>query len=176
MTTTFYSHKEDNYFLSNFYPHGTSEKLTILYNNEIWKTSEHIYQALKFCNETEYEKEWRNIIRTSNTPTIAKYLGHQFTYTKYKWQHKYRDLVLYYKDKVRHAGDLNTSDFKTNIMVLACSSKYTSSEKLKNLLCETTGILGENSGGMWGIHGSNILGQILMLLREEFIKENTKIT
>jgi len=166
MSIVFYSHKDNNYFLSNFYPHGTNEKLNISYEKKSYPTSEHLYQALKFFNETEYEKEWRNIIRTSNTPTIAKYLGHQFTHTKYKWQQKYKDLVLYYKNKVRHAGDLDSFEFKTNIMFEACVSKYESSPSLKKKLCETTGILGENTGGMWGIYGSNALGRILMIIRD----------
>src|SRR5680860_618729 len=98
----FYGDGNENYELSNFYPHPKKNiKITILFDGKYWPTSEHIYQALKFKCETDDEKKWRELIRTANTPTIAKYLGHYYTHIRYGWQNKYRDLVLEYKQKVR---------------------------------------------------------------------------
>lgn len=51
----FYYHQQDNYILSNFYPHVPGKKLrsrNILYQGRSFPTSEHLYQALKFHWET----------------------------------------------------------------------------------------------------------------------------
>lgn len=91
MTLYFHSNLIDNYELSNFYPHSFKThknipKIKIIFEGQNWSTSEHIYQALKFKCETEDEKKWREIIRTSSTPYISKYLGNFFTGCKYGWQ------------------------------------------------------------------------------------------
>jgi predicted NAD-dependent protein-ADP-ribosyltransferase YbiA (DUF1768 family) len=169
--TYFYSDEDENYYLSNFFPQpfktgGKWKPLKILHEGLEYPTSEHLYQALKFKNETLEEKEWREVIRTANTPLISKYLGHQDTYVKYAWHKKYKDLVVKYKDIVRPAGDVNDMDFRLEIMKIAVSAKFKSHPELLNKLQQTTGLLGENSTDVWGIHGKNYLGLILMEVRD----------
>lgn len=52
-------------FLSNFY-----EGSPFTWKSDIWKTSEHAYQAMKASNVKDF-----NMIRDSQTPDEAKYLG-----------------------------------------------------------------------------------------------------
>lgn len=59
--TTF---RDENYFLSNFYPS------TIRWDGKLWKTVEHAYAA----NKTE-NKDQQELIRCAPTPAIAKKLG-----------------------------------------------------------------------------------------------------
>lgn len=134
----FYSSKDDNYFLGNFYPHVSGKKLeslNIQYKGVSWPTSEHLYQALKFKNKTEKEKKWREIIRTSSTPSIARHLGHQLTDTKYEWQKKATNLVNEYRD-VRTVKNINSVEFRERIMIKALRAKFKIVE-LRNLLINT---------------------------------------
>ena len=175
----FSSDIKPNYFLSNFYPHNfKSQKkwtpLQIQYDGVEWKTSEHLYQALKYECQTEAEKEWREHIRTANTPTIAKYLARLRTDTRYKWQTKYAQIVIKYKDSVRLAGDLEQGSFRYNIMYTACKAKFDTYLQLRqNLINTGIYVLGEDVGGTWGIKGENMLGLILMRLREEYKSTKT---
>lgn len=168
--TYFYSDTDENYYLSNFYPHpfksgGKWQPLDIKYEGQRWPTSEHLYQALKFKNETSDEKQWREIIRTANTPMISKYLGHQETYVKYQWHNKLRDLVLAYKNKVRLEADVTDDEFRKRIMLIAVQAKFASCPELMAKLKKTTGVIGEKSKDVWGIDGKNYLGDILMSVR-----------
>lgn len=166
----FYSDDDPYYELSNFYQYpfktriNKYPKLNIFFDGVIWKTSEHIYQALKFHCETDMEKEWREIIR--NTPTIAKYLGHCFTYVKYQWHKKYRDLVLKYKPHVRLAGNIDDIQLRTEIMLKALRAKF-SDDRMQNILISTENcILKEASNDIW----SEVLGELLMQIRNEIKK------
>ena len=170
----FYLDDLEYYELNNFYPHTLRTKrkipkIKIQFQNKIWNTSEAIYQALKYKHETKEEQEWREIIREAHTPTIAKYLGKQYTHTKYKWQRKYRDLVLKYRQKVRYAGDFNDRIFKLNIMDIALRAKF-QIPFLKQLLIDTYPMkLGEKTESFWGYMGENAMGYLLECLRREFL-------
>jgi predicted NAD-dependent protein-ADP-ribosyltransferase YbiA (DUF1768 family) len=167
MVLLFYSSKEDNYFLGNFYPHVSGqrlESLNIQYKGTSWPTSEHLYQALKFKNKTEKEKKWREIIRTSSTPTIARHLGHQLTDSHYEWQRKATSLVNEYID-VRKAGDIDDIAFREKIMMKALKAKFSIVELREKLLNTKNLKLGEKTGGLWGFYGSNLLGRLLERLR-----------
>ena len=178
----FFSDADDNYFLSNFYPHPfktgyfrdphfPDKKIGFLYQDQEWLTSEHLYQALKFECETEKEKEWREIIRTSTTPTIAKYLGHQSTYARYSWQLKYRDLVKEYAKQIRKAGDMEDDHFRVSIMVTTLRAKF-SHPVLREMLLKTK-IKGEDSNDpLWGVRGKNMLAVLLNQIKIEFDEEN----
>lgn len=169
--TYFYSDQDDNYYLSNFYPYpfksgGRWQPLNIEYDGQLWPTSEHLYQALKFKNETVEEKEWREIIRTANTPTISKYLGHQYTYIRYKWHVALRALVQQYQDRVRFAGNVEDDEFRKHLMMITVQAKFTSCPLLMEKLKATSGMIGEKSNDVWGLEGQNYLGQILMAIRD----------
>lgn len=155
----FYDKNTKNFELSNFYSSAT---LKIEFGGKTWKSSEHLYQALKFKNENEYEKEWREIIRTSNTPYISKYLGHQDTFVRYPWQQKYKEFVLKYQDKVRLIDNIADAEPRINIMRIALKAKFDSNPGLRELL-KSTGEkkLGENCQCFWGYFGENHLGRLL---------------
>ncbi len=167
------------YFLSNFYPYpleGTSKKWTKLKieypegSGKYWPTSEHLYQALKFNWNTPLEKEWRELIRKSNTPTIAKYLGHQSTHTRYGWQAKYRTFVNEYKDRITYRGKLDNPCFKLEIMHITLTAKFKIPELRKQLLETGNKELFEWSkdefwGQKAGDTGQNNLGKLLMQVR-----------
>ncbi len=162
-------HQRDNYFLSNFYPHVVGRKtqpIRILHDNQVWPTSEHLYQALKFHADTPLEREWRELIRTSSTPTMAKHLGHQFTSKKYAWQQKLTSLVLQYKPHVRLAGDLEDPMFCRNIMKISLMAKFNIEELRTKLLSTGNAKLGEDTHCRWGYYGENWLGDLLMEVRD----------
>ena len=174
----FHTDAEPNYFLSNFYPHAFRtktkfDKIEIEYQGLIYPTSEHLYQALKFRCETRNEKRWREIIRKSNTPTIAKYLGHQFTYTQYEWQKKLAATVTEYREKVRYVGDPNDLSFRISIMKVAILAKFRVSP-LKELLLETypKKIEEQSDDLIWGSGGGkglSLLGKVLMGIRDHLL-------
>ena len=170
---TFYADDKPHYYLSNFYPYPLKNKnktwkgLSIQYEGQSWPTSEHLYQALKFLNETKDEKEWRECIRNATTPFISKYLGHQNTHTQYSWQGKYKEWVLHYKDKVRHAIDVSNPLEKQKIMITACRAKFAIPELMQQLKSTGNSTLGEDSNDEWGFRGANLLGNVLVQIRDE---------
>lgn len=164
----FYMHDTPNYVLSNFYPHtaGKMKSLRIPYDGVEWPTSEHLYQALKFKNETEDEKKWREIIRTANTPGIAKHLGHFHRFRRYKWQQDATALVDEYRPKVRLTGDMEDLDYRADLMRVALKAKYDHCADFRQAL-QATGDskLMEDVNDSWGWkHG--LLGRLLEDLRD----------
>jgi len=138
-------------FLSNFF-----KDASFIDDNGIkWKTSEHFYQAMKTMDLVERRK-----IEESITPGIAKRLG----------------------SKV----DLRTDwdDIKYDVMINALGMKFDQNEKYRNLLIQTDGyklVEGNNwHDNEWGdcfcdkcknIKGKNMLGKLLMELRDYYIEE-----
>lgn len=146
----------------NFYP------CKFKHDGKTYKTSEHLYQALKFKNETPAEKEWQEIIRNANTPTIARYLGHQMTHQRWAWQKKYRDLVVQYKTKVRLIENMDSK--RVDLMRITLNAKFTepNNQAFRQLLKETGNkVIGENCRCFWGYYGENNLGKLLMEIREK---------
>lgn len=127
-------------FLSNFWP---SE---IEWRSDKWLTVEHAYQASKSSSQSE-----REYIRLAGTPALAK---------------RYARLIVY------HAREFH--DTKIGVMTELVRLKFqipTLAEKLK-----ATGDARLIEGNRWGDvfwsecpigEGSNNLGKILMLVREE---------
>lgn len=68
MTDQIKSFKDENYFLSNFYPS------TIRWQDKLWKTVEHAYAAAKTLDDRQ-----RELIRKVSTPAMAKKLGRAVT-------------------------------------------------------------------------------------------------
>ena len=133
----------DNSFLSNFY------KSDIKYNDEIYATAEHLFQALKIENKDE-----RNNIRISKTPAIAKRMG--------------RNVIL----------RTDWEDVKDKLMYMIVRLKFLQNNdlmlKLKNT--ENYSLIEGNywCDNYWGnctcykcknIKGFNKLGKILMKIR-----------
>lgn len=125
-------------FLSNFW------STRIIFDNESYRTVEHAFQAAKTFNPEEREK-----IKNANTPGKAKRLGR----------------------KVQLRPDWE--DIKYTMMQSFVKQKF-EDPKLKNNLL-TTGdeeLVEGNTWGdkIWGVcdgQGQNLLGKILMQVREE---------
>ena len=134
----------DYRFMSNFYI------VPVVYDNELYKSSEHAYQAAKTFNNIK-KKE----IQEAATPNKAKYLGAMVS-VRSDWEDVKEGVML----------DIVTAKFKQN------------PELLKNLM-DTEGYLEETNtwhDNFWGnctceackdIEGKNILGEVLMHIRNE---------
>lgn len=120
-------------------------------DNKYWRTSEHYYQANKF----EKNSEIYIAIQQAKTATLAKKIAYSHTVDK-KWESK-----------------------KIPFMYNALYEKFTQNSDLKRLILSTKEayIIEEAKDDMyWGSgkdgNGKNILGRLLMFLRDEF--EETK--
>jgi len=147
MTIYFYSHNENEPYgsFSNFSNHGFK------INGEVWKTSEHYFQAQKFV----YSPKHYNQVMESNHPKKAAQIGRD------------RSLPL--------RPDWNS--VKENVMRQALEAKFTQHEKLKDLLLSTGNQeIVEDSpiDFYWGCGsdrtGQNRLGILLMELRDKLRK------
>lgn len=142
----FYSRAKEFFELSNFSHHP------IIIDGLEYKTNEHYFQSIKFI-----DKDYQEKIRLSTTPRDAKYLGSSR------------------KFKIHSDWD----ERRIDVMKKCVKAKFTQHESLKKLLLSTQdSILIEDSPSdtFWGCgrnkNGKNMLGKILMELREEFRKDN----
>lgn len=128
----------ENAFLSNFYP------FPILYNNLVFPTSEHLYQAMKMTNDDDVEK-----IRKAKTPAKAKKLGNTLPIVG------------------------NWNDIKLQVMEITLRTKFNYPEMKEKLLATGDKDLEEgNTWGdkFWGTvdgKGENWLGKLLMKIRNQ---------
>lgn len=144
----FYTPSGEYGFLSNFYPSPLELKLFKDSESTIWPTVEHVYQASKFANNSQ----WRETIRNAGTPSKAKRMG-----------------------KANSSSIKPSSDWETNkvkVMQYLVYIKFHRHPKLLLKLCETSdAILIENAPNdyFWGCGsdgtGDNMLGKILMEIR-----------
>lgn len=113
----------------------------IYLDGRVWPTVEHYYQAQKTTDPVEQER-----IRQASTPGNAKRIGRR---------------VLIRQD---------WEDIKVDVMKRALRAKFTQHDDLKNLLMSTDGqTLHEKSPRdvFWGVYGKDMLGRLLMEVREE---------
>lgn len=141
MSIYFYRINEAYGCFSNFAHYGFE------LDGKRWMTSEHYFQAQKFCG-TEYEE----VIRLLDNPKKAAEMGRN------------RDLPL----------RANWDQVKDDIMRKAVLAKFAQNEEIKNILLSTgTEILVEKTTNdyYWGCgkdgSGKNMLGNILMEVREK---------
>ena len=133
---------EDEYgCFSNFAPYQ------IKLNGKIWPTSEHYFQAQKFAG-TEHE----DAIRNASTPMIAAQMG---------------------RDRTRQVRP-DWEGVKDEIMLEAVRAKFDQHAQIASVLLDTgDAMLVEHAArdSYWGDgghgRGRNMLGQILMRIREE---------
>lgn len=167
----FYDSKRPYYQLSNFWPHHEGRKLKSLdlwYDGKVYPTSEHLYQCLKFSNETPMEQEWQEKIRTASTPGIARHLGHLLKVRRYGWQQQATDLVKRYEPHVRnHLADGDVGGgLRCDLMRIALQAKYDCSAEFREVLHSTAPYrLMEDADNDWG-WASNWLGLLLEELRD----------
>jgi len=138
----FYSVSDDFGEFSNF------AKFSIELDGKRWPTSEHYFQAQKFD-----DPGYREQIRTAKSPMIAARLGRS--------------------RKVKLRRDWES--VKVEIMRTAVRAKFLQHDELRTLLLSTAAAkLVEHTvnDDYWGDGGDgsgrNMLGQILMQVREEF--------
>lgn len=150
--------KGDYFFLSNFAP----SPITIDYKGEEYSmpTGEHCFQAMKI-GASEWDewktKSWLRHMSQAPTPSKSKYLGRSIQINVEKW---------------------NTMSYAC--MVRTQKLKYNQNPELAEKLLLTgsrTLIEGTEWGDkLWGVDekgvGENLLGKILMSLREELTRGN----
>lgn len=143
----FYSTQDEFGELSNF------AHFPIKLDGKMWHTTEHYFQAQKFA-----DKQYQEKIRSEKSPMIAARLG--------------RDR----KQKLRKDWE----SVKNNVMKKALLAKFTQHEDLKNLLISTGEaklIEHTENDAYWGDggdeKGKNVLGILLMQVREELSTSNT---
>jgi N-glycosidase YbiA len=110
-------------------------------NNETYQTNEHWYQS----NKALYEQD-RKIIISMSTPLLAMKVGRN----------------------IEQRADWNS--IKVEVMRIGLREKFTQNKDLGLKLIETKdAILHESSPSdrFWGIKGKDILGKLLMELREK---------
>ncbi|OZG74065.1 swarming motility protein YbiA [Hahella sp. CCB-MM4] len=135
----FYSVSDEYGAFSNFsaYP--------IKLKGKVWPTSEHYFQAMKFLSAEDQEQ-----IRKAKSPMLAARMG--------------RDR----KKKIRK----NWDSVKNSVMKEALLAKFSQHDDLKNLLISTRPaklVEHTSNDSYWGDgggRGKNMLGQILMEVRE----------
>ena len=145
MAILFYSTRGKFGAFSNFSRHGV--ELDGLW----WKTTEHYFQAQKFL-----DAEYKEKIRTAHDPKTAATLGRS------------REFKL--RDDWEHIKD--------DVMRKAVRTKFQMHSELRELLLSTGNEeIIENAPGdyYWGCGkdgtGKNMLGKILMQIREELAKQ-----
>lgn len=96
-TISFFRENEKYGEFSNFF----ALKDKIEWNNKLWSTSEHIYQAMKYDFEDapEANVEYIEQIRKCNTPYKSKILANQTILSKYSWQQELGDIIKKFQKK-----------------------------------------------------------------------------
>lgn len=141
MAIYFYKINDEYGCFSNFAHYGFE------LDGKLWMTSEHYFQAQKFCG-TEYEE----MIRLLDNPMKAADMGRN------------RDLPL----------RTDWEEVKADVMRKAVLAKFKQNEEIKNVLLSTgkeTIIENTSNDYYWGCgkdgSGENMLGIILMEVREK---------
>lgn len=171
----FYNKGRIYYELSNFYP----SKITI--DEKVYPSVEHYYQSQKFVyksNSSKEYKEYVNIIMKQTTSGKAFYLGRRIKRKQYKWMNPLNDII----DKYSVEIDPNWEKKKIDIMKKGIHAKFTQIPLLRKVLSSTyKGDIYEDSprDSFWGLgsdgKGKNMLGKLLVELRNEVINKNPKI-
>lgn len=148
MVIKFYKINEEYGCFSNFSKHGFTLE------GKYWKTSEHYFQAKKF-EGTEFEE----FIRLLDNPMDVANKG--------------RDKSLPLRN--------DWEEVKDDIMRKAVFEKFLQNESIRNILLSTKDeeiVENTNSDYYWGCgangSGKNMLGKILMEIRNELMNLNDK--
>lgn len=127
------------YFLSNFYA------CDLLWEGQVWKTTEHVFQAMKTDSKSD-----REIIRKAPSPGVAKRLGRKVQLRE-DWEEE-KDEVMYQivLQKFKQNKDLRKALIATGDALLIEGNTW-----------------GDFYWGMCRGEGQNKLGHILMRVRKE---------
>lgn len=145
----FYGRSMPYFEFSNFY------RAPIDVDGSIWKTSEHYFQAMKFDGHPEHVRA----VKEANTPMVAARTGRDTNRPRRSEWDEVRDDVMY----------------------KALYAKFTQHDNLKELLLNTgdaTIVEHTVNDSYWGDggdgSGKNMLGVLLMKLREALRKEDAE--
>jgi len=146
MDDIFFWTRHDEYgFCSNYY------KAPITIDGKVYQTTEHFYQSRKTLDPGERER-----IRNLPTPGEARYVGSRVE-LRWGWE-----------------------DIKSGVMLVALRAKFAQHPDLaEELLATGDAVLHENApwGSYWGYAGGrglDMLGKLLMRVREELRKEASR--
>lgn len=145
------------YFLSNFY------MCSVMYDEVLYPSSEHAYQAVKTLDKSQ-----REIIRRLNRPSDAKSFA-RFLQLREDWD-KVKINIMYQiiKDKFTRNKNLATMLIQTKDAVLEEGNTWGG----KQVSFEIDLIIQDRFWGKVDGKGSNHLGKILMKVREELVSKN----
>lgn len=141
----FYSRKKEYGFLSNFW------RCKQIVGSEVYDTNEHYYQSQKANNLSS--KDW---IKNSPTPYLAMIIGRGL---------RPQEMVNDWDNK------------KVGVMLTGLRAKFTQNKELRQKLLDTgNAILHEDSPTdlFWGKKGKDMLGKLLMKIRDEIRDEIKK--
>ena len=165
----FYDPKKKYGLFSNFYVSP------IKINGKKFNTVEHYFQYKKF-DDPWYQEQ----IYKQNTPGKVKFLSSQQKGARFPWMRSLYEIV---KESIKRGIKPieNWDRIRNFVMIEGVVAKFTQNPRLMKELLATKGkILREASlrNYYWGIgknqDGVNMLGKILMCLRDIVIKRNLK--
>lgn len=148
MVIKFGGSNKEYYFLSNFY---NGDYAMFMFRSEVFRTAEHAYQATKSLHLKD-RVSYENIKRAPN-PLAAKA-------ESYKIEPRSEELVEEWHK------------IKNDEMLEICRAKFRHPVLKEALLATGDKVLLEDAGSdYWGVgedgEGQNVLGKILMKIREE---------
>lgn len=166
----FYSEKDPMGELSNFW----KLQNPIHFQGRIYKTSEHLYQALKFIlNKQSIDNDnYITEICNTNTPNMSKILGCQRVCFKYEWQKRLSNIIIEYKNKGVKIYP-NWDNVKMEAMMHVLRLKFSTDTHCRTVLLSTGNsyLFEQSTDPFWGCgsygEGKNVLGNLLMILRIE---------
>jgi len=182
----FYDKGAPYYQFSNFYPETFTDPLT----GKVWSTSEHYFQAQKYCHpgSTPADLAYAELIRSANTPNKSFILARQKKKGGYasKWSMNPQNPMTLnaaieqsIKDGVKMRPDWEL--IKEDVMRRALFLKFTQNPALQKLLMSTgTATIEEQSprDWYWGTGkdgtGKNRLGALLQDLRKDLLDSGSK--
>lgn len=164
--------------LSNFF----LLKPPLVYRGRTYRTSEHLYQAMKFMYEGANEATLAHAerVRTARTPYMAKLLTktRAEVHAQWPWQQRLLDQV----DEAVASGarsDAQWQERKRDVMYEVLLAKFRGNAHCAAVLRATgDAVLEECSlhDAYWGTgrdgRGANWLGQLLMRVRDELAAEH----
>lgn len=164
MNIDFYDPKKKYGLFSNFY------KSPITIEGKKFNTVEHYFQYKKFDDHWYQEQIYKQ-----NTPGKAKFLSSQQKGARFPWMRPLYEIVKEsYKRGIKPRD--NWDIIRNFVMIKGVIAKFTQNKHLmKELLSTKNKILREASPRdfYWGIgkdkKGKNMLGKILMCLRDEIL-------
>ena len=189
MSVIEFSSSDKPYFeLSNFYYHKTP----LVYLGRTYDTSEHLYQSLKYCDSLNPRSlAYAEIIRTASTPGIAKRIANKHTYPITEdmpgWQRDVNNIIQQYDDVLADQSwinnlepiSINNTGNNVKAMKICLNTKFSQDKHCLGVLMSTHGRdIREYSqhDSYWGCgpdrNGHNILGQMLMKLRDATYARN----